>query len=289
MNNNIIKHYYDIQLLGSQKIQEDLIIIFDYLEYKCFFMFDGHGSKLKDNKLIIFLKNKFEKIFIEFFRNIIIDYNNLNEFFIFFDKLIFEKKFIEGSCLSFLIINDLKYNCLYGNIGDCMVFLYTKDDNIIKTDIHNFEILSEIDRYKNYGFSLFIKNKRYKGINVSRSIGDYNIRKYIDSPFNGIPTIYELKDITKIKYIVLNSDGLDSKNEINNTNIIKQEYYIHNIINEINIKEILNKKQYYDNTSCIIIYINKFDLLLEEYYFECFSKKIKKINKKFIQSLRNIN
>lgn len=287
--NDIIENVEKYQLIGEHSYQEDLIIIFKYLYYECFFVFDGHGGKF-ENKLINYLNNKFQNIFLEFFKNKNINEDTITEFFKNFDYFIFKKKFNEGSCFSFLIINKLQINCIYGNLGDCGVFFFDRKNSTLKTIPHNFENEDEILRFKQFNYSKFIKNNRFKGINVSRSIGDFKQKKYFNTPFIGTPSIKKLDDIRKINYIVLFSDGLHQINEKPlQINKLKHEFYIYKIIMDIkNEKDFLKTKKMIDNTSFIIIKINDItNILLDLYYFESFYELIYSIDEMFTQSLKS--
>lgn len=284
-NNEHINSIFTFVSQGDIEIQEDLTLIFTHDDYSCFFIFDGHSIKnTKKNKLILYLKEDFENQFHLFFQDKKINNDILLKFFTHIDKLIFDKKLQEGSCLSFVILNNHLCDFFYGNLGDCCVTFLTKDDEIIMTESHNFTSKSEISRYIKQNLAFLIKNKRFKGINVSRALGDSNVRLLYDYPFNGIPSIYHGMDIKEIKKIILFSDGLEQKNELSfNDRLIPAKDHIKQLLNKIQLdKDYLSSIEYHDNTSCIILeLLETKKITFYEIYEYCVLDEVKFLEERF--------
>lgn len=260
MANNTDNLYRFISI-GSRKIQEDAYEFFEFKnvykkKIKCIFVFDGHGAKTENTQIVsLVIDNKvFRNIFTKFFKRTNINSYSLYDFFNNFDDDLKHnalKNFIFlGMCISGIIIcEDYIYVI---NIGDARTVVFSPIGKIVyKTPIHDFHNETELKRYEKDSRSQLIINKRYKGLSMSRVLGDFDVKSPGDKSLIPTPEICKIINNREL-VILLNTDGL----KIPKKKIF--EYYIKNTLTETLSREIFN-----DNV-CVLVYNHKIHSELHE-------------------------
>jgi serine/threonine protein phosphatase PrpC len=222
---------FEFSHIGSKKIQEDNKLIFKYNNIYFYFIFDGHGYKKNEISLVHyllsnnFLKNKL----ILFFKNNILNSENIKLFFINLDKELLSKNINSGVCLAGIIYDTDKIYIL--NIGDTVVYIFNKDKkNIFKNALHNVQNETELSRIKKFNKLKYVKNDRYKKLSITRSLGDKDCKDLVNEPLIACPDVYILNN-NVLYYFLISTDG------------INMEYDIKKIIN---LYDFYNNKQLYN-------------------------------------------
>lgn len=284
----------------SREYMEDFINIHKTNNFFMFNLCDGHGGdyvanfinknfKLKLNNTInnLMIENKYDKITL---KNILkqicyqLDLNLKNN----------TKAYSCGSTFITVIITLENIICL--NIGDSTIILNKNNKLFYKNNYHTPKEKKE--RVRILKTSSITETNRIDGIiNISRSFGDFQFKKYktIENPITSVPDIdtFSISDFLKNNthpWILLASDGLFCLfNEYKITGLINRMFSIGFTINKI-INVILNyyeKRNNPDNVSIIILtfgkiqksnyYINSFNLLKKD-IIENIKKGISKLN-----------
>lgn len=198
-----IKIFYDI---GKRERQEDRYLFFTFRDMNFILLMDGHGYQHNKIELVQLLYHKFNNLIQYFFKTRDVNKNNLYTFFKQLDESIYKKKINSGVCLTLMIqTKDLIYICTIGDVG-CLI-LNSNFKILYKNQRHTFYNKYEIERYKQFGLEIFIKNNRYRGLKVSRSLGNTDIRAALVHPMVGIPNIDVFDFIIESK-IILFTDGM---------------------------------------------------------------------------------
>ena len=259
--NTIIKDYYckteaGRDLLGKTKINQDsylsLLNIYNLKNFSVFAVFDGHG--INGHLVSKYVKEYFQNFFLNIDNNDNNDNLNSHDENIIYKKLsnetlikekskllenfLLEKPFsIQYSGTTCIIIIFIEDNILCYNIGDSRAVYINKKYNCIPiSKDHKPEIPKEKSRieecggivqkdYMNHGvYRVYIKNGKYPGLAMSRSIGDYVAKSL------GVinePDFYEINIIkNNIQSVILSSDGLWDVVNYNQIEKIAEEYII---------------------------------------------------------------
>lgn len=248
---DLFKNIYTFKDIGKRKIQEDNFFFFSFKDlnnnvFNTIFIFDGHGAKDGILPLPDFIiKEKIlVKKFNEYFATQIVTKQALTNLFLELDSNLRNKinKNI-GTCFSAIILTQ---ECFFTLIlGDTSINIFDTDNNLFfKTTPHNFKNNEELQRYKNNKEDKYIKNDRYKGLLMTRTLGDFDC-KTIGSALIPIPDIkkfYNNKDFI----FVLKTDGI-----ITASKILVSKY------KDGLITDFLEKKEFQDN-ACLIIFSTKY-------------------------------
>lgn len=255
---------FEFSDIGSKKIQEDHKLIFNFNNIYFYFIFDGHGFKKNEISLVHFLlhndylKNKL----IGYFKNNIINAENLKFFFINLDKEILEKNINSGACLAGIIYNIETIYIL--NIGDTMVYVYDNNkNNIFKTALHDLNNETEISRIKKYNKIKYVQKNRYKKLSMTRTLGDKDCKDNTDEPLISCPDIYIIKN-NKFYYFLISTDGINLGYDIDN--IIKlYKFYDNSLLYNYCSNISTENKKKYKNVDNVLFYIlnNKKNILIK--------------------------
>lgn len=191
--------------IGKRLRQEDSYLFFTFKDMNFFLLMDGHGYEPNKIELVTYLRSKFKYLIEYFFKDLDINEKTLSIFFKKLDKYIYTKGITSGVCLTLVIkVNKIIYVCTLGDVG-CIIY----DDLIIKYKNirHTFDNINEVERYKKFNLEIFIQNKRYKGLKVSRSLGNGDLRTSQIHPMAGVPNI-DAVDYTDKSKIILFTDGI---------------------------------------------------------------------------------
>lgn len=249
---------FSFKNIGKRKIQEDDVFICDIKDvenvlYNFFFIFDGHGAKNKSEALPLYLieSELLYKELKDFFKIHKLTSENLKIFFNNLDRILENKinKYV-GCCFSAVIISsDFIYTL---TLGDTNIAIYNIDNNLIfKTCLHNFKNKTELKRFQDNLQEGFLKENRYKGLLMSRSLGDYDCKVIGEKCLIPIPEIKKINN-NKNFIFILKTDGVTIPNKI-----LLEKY------NDQTIDMFLNVKKFNDNASMIIfknIILEKKDL-----------------------------
>lgn len=250
MTIDLFNNVFNFLNIGKRKYQEDGTIFFSDKDikknkYRCTFIIDGHGAVSQDVNMIYFLKEIkiLQKEFTKFFSLHQLDASLLVKFFISFDcKLrndyLKSHPFL-GACISGVIITqDLIYIL---NIGDTKTAIFSQGGKqLFETSIHDFNNLTELVRFDKKK----IINGRYKGLMMSRVIGDFDRRDGAEHSLICIPEIQTIRN-NKSFFFVLKTDGADIP--------IKKLFGLYS---KKTLLKTLTNKTFSDNT-CVVIFFNK--------------------------------
>ena len=238
---------FSFKNIGRRKIQEDDVFICDIKDvenvlYNIFFIFDGHGAKNENEGLPMYLikSGLLYKELKEFFKIHKLNSENLKIFFSNLDRTLEKKiKKYVGCCLSSVIISsDFIYTL---TLGDTNITIYNTDNNLIfKTSLHNFKNEIELKRFQDNLQEGFLKENRYKGLLMSRSLGDYDCKVIGEKCLIPIPEIKKINNNKNFTFI-LKTDGVTIPNKI-----LLEKY------NDQTIDMFLNVKKFNDNAAMII-------------------------------------
>lgn len=252
---------YVYKNIGNRKIQEDNYIFFKFVDvskkcFDCYMVFDGHGGESNEKNMPYIIINKKLYLFIStFFRRNKVSKKTIIDCFIDFDNFLkketeIQKKF--GTCISGAFISQ-SYIYLF-NIGDTEYFLIDKKGLVLKSVLHNFYNEKEICRYKKN--NLKIKNNRYKGLAVSRSVGDYDCKKEFETSLISCPSVSKTENNSDF-LILLKTDGVN----ISNKELIKN-------YKENNLQTFMESKKFSDNTCLVVLDIKKKELFIQKYFYK---------------------
>lgn len=226
---NIIAQFID---KGNKELQEDRILKINNNHFFLISIIDGHGSKYKDD-IIKYLENNFKKKFIQYFKNTSFSIESIKKFFLILDKMVRKENINSGACFVGILL-DKKTNLLYViNIGDSYIKLYNKNtlQLIYQNKLHNLNNITELNRIKRYNKERYIINNRYKGLLVTRTIGDHNCKNDKEEPLIALPDINIFNNDDYL--ILLYSDGFllnyDIKYLINNYKSVYLKEYLQTI------------------------------------------------------------
>lgn len=222
--------------IGKRESQQDFYLIYENIIIlsRCFNIYvvaDGHGKHdnvnnfIKDN-ILIYLKSlqSFSK-------------SDITKMILKLDNDIFEKfnDLDSGTCVFIALLDKMNKSSILINVGDVLGVIIDKDNFVKMTSLHNFENIKEVNRTN-------IKSVRHKGLNISRTIGDFDRKKDSDIIISK-PSIYY---IGKIKELFILSDGVD----LNLLRILKFK------IRNISLKNLFKEKLTKDNYVCIRIILS---------------------------------
>lgn len=243
----LCKNIFTFKNIGKRKIQEDDIFICDIVDidknlFNMVFIFDGHGAK--DNVVplpqYIIKNNVLYKELSSYFKIRKLTSKNIGDFFLTFDSFLENKieKYI-GTCLSAVIIS-LEHVYVV-TLGDTNVQIFDNNGNLFyKTPIHDFNNKKELSRFIENKQDHLIKNSRYKGLLMSRTLGDFDCKTIGERCLTGIPEIKKFFNNRNFVFL-LKTDGINTSSKI-----LLKKY------NEGNIKEFMDNKKFIDNASLII-------------------------------------
>lgn len=240
--------------IGTKEVQEDVMISFTYKDYKCYFIFDGHGFNQNKISLVHFLqdKNFFINRFKNFFRSNELNKKTLCYFFKELDDFITMKNIVSGACFAGILIN--KNHIMLLNLGDCYFYIFDgKTKNIIlESPVHDLSNPKEVARIRKMNMEKHIVDGRYKKLAITRVLGDSDCKGIDNEPLIAIPNVLELKN-DKPFFFFLTTDGIKMNYSLNeiarfSDNKIELEKYLTQIARN-NLT--LNKN--IDNFYCILL------------------------------------
>ena len=272
--------YIDYPNLEHRKEMEDFHCIKQALgkryNLSYFAIFDGHGGK----EVASFLSINLHHYLINELNNIqfgINDEENINNIieciklaFIKIDKDILANDNLAndvGSTATLIFIyynnlNDIEnYNnenqnlertLICANIGDSSGYLINKSNIKLITKHHKCEDASEVKRIRDQGGIVF-QGRIFGKLILTRTLGDKEMKKYGVIPE---PDFY-IKKIEKDDFfVIIGSDGMDVINEgelfkIGNEKKLSSEAFSKKIM------DIAKERDTRDNSSCIVIKVNK--------------------------------
>ena len=167
---------------------------------------------------------------------IIIYYNNLRE------------NFFESN-----EIKEVERTLICANIGDSCGYLITKSKISLITKSHKCEDPSEVQRIRDNGGIVF-QGRIFGKLILTRTIGDKEMKKYGVTPISDFFTKKIEKDDL---FVIIGSDGIwDVVNEeeifkMGNEKELSSEAFSKKIM------DIAKKRDTRDNSSCIVIKLNK--------------------------------
>jgi serine/threonine protein phosphatase PrpC len=245
---DLFTNIFTFKNIGKRKKQEDNFIFFSFNDientiFNCAFIFDGHGaSKNKESLPDYIIKEKvLYKEINKYFLDKKVNIRTLSTFFIYFDSILeqnIDKKI--GTCFSGILLTD-KYIYIL-TLGDTQIRIYDMKGNLFfQTDFHNFNNKIELERYKRNKQDHYIKNGRYKGLLMTRTLGDFDCKELGECSLIPVPEIKKILN-NKDFIIMLKTDGMN----INNKQLITK--YM-----DSTITNFLENKQFIDN-ACLIIF-----------------------------------
>lgn len=252
---------YIFRNIGKRKIQEDNYVFFKFNDiqknyYNCVIVFDGHGGNSNEKNMpYIIIKKKLYLFISSYFKKNKMNTKSIMDCFVDFDSYIktdsdIDKKF--GTCLSGVFISN-NYIYLF-NIGDVEYFLIDKKGFAIKSVLHNFKNEKEISRFEKNDCK--IKNLRYRGLSVSRTIGDYDCRKNFETSLISCPSVSKTENNSDF-IIILKTDGVT----ISNGEILKS-------YRRGDIQNVMENKTFLDNTCLVILDIKKGDKKIDKILYK---------------------
>ena len=273
--------YIDYPNLEHRKEMEDFHCIKQALgkrhNLSYFAIFDGHGGKEVASFLSInlhhFLINEFNNIKFglndeENINNII---ESIKEAFKKIDQNILGKENFaidvgSTATLIFIYYNDLSEDnsenkeikdiertLICANVGDSSGYLITKSKIQLITKPHNCEDISEVQRIRDNGGIVF-QGRIFGKLILTRTLGDKEMKKYGVLP---LPDFYTKKIENDDLFVIIGSDGIwDVLNEeeifkMGNEKELSSEFFSKKIM------DIAKERDTRDNSSCIVIKLNK--------------------------------
>lgn len=270
---DLFTNIFTFRNIGKRKRQEDNFIFFSFKDienttFNCVFIFDGHGAiKGKESLPDYIIKERLlYKELSRYFYDKKVNVQSISMFFIYFDSLLernIDKKI--GTCFSGLLATDKFIYVL--TLGDTQIKIYDENGNLyFQTDFHNFNNKIELERFKKNKQDQYIKNGRYKGLLISRTLGDFDCKEIGEQSLIPVPEIKKILNNNNFIFM-LKTDGMN----INSSELISR--YL-----DSSITNFLEKKQFIDN-ACLIMFNIKYKNFL--------SKNIN--NKKIIENKEEIN
>lgn len=202
-------YYVDI---GNRKTLEDIVLVYKNIKlnnkiFDIFCVLDGHGG----NECIEYFKLHFLTEFTKTFKDQNITKDKINIFFDNFDSNIETNNIKSGLCFGIILLNNnenFNENCNENfNEHFCFIlgdvkFILKYKNNIEISPSHNFMNSKELKRFEKN--KIQIKNKNYKGLNVTRNLGNFDIKSKSEKLFLSKPFFFQFKDYDTI---YLFSDG----------------------------------------------------------------------------------
>ena len=273
--------YIDYPNLEHRKEMEDFHCIKQALgkrqNLSYFAIFDGHGGK----EVASFLSINLHHFLINEFNNIKFGFNyedNINniiestkEAFKKIDQNILGKENFatdvgSTATLIFIYYNDLSEDnsenkeikdiertLICANVGDSSGYLITKSKIQLITKPHNCEDISEVQRIRDNGGIVF-QGRIFGKLILTRTLGDKEMKKYGVLP---LPDFYTKKIENDDLFVIIGSDGIwDVLNEeeifkMGNEKELSSEFFSKKIM------DIAKERDTRDNSSCIVIKLNK--------------------------------
>lgn len=245
---DLFTNVFTFKNIGKRKKQEDNFIFFSFKDventiFNCVFIFDGHGATNNKESLpdYIIKEKVLYKEISNYFSDKKVSIRLLSTFFIYFDSIL-EKNIDKniGTCFSSILLTD-KYIYIL-TLGDTQIKIYDNNVNLFfQTDLHNFNNKTELERYKKNKQDQYIKNNRYKGLLMSRSLGDFDCKEIGECSLIPIPEIKKILNNRNFIFM-LKTDGMN----IDSDQLISK--YMSSVITSF-----LENKQFLDN-ACLIIF-----------------------------------
>jgi serine/threonine protein phosphatase PrpC len=251
MTNDLFNNVFNFIDIGKREYQEDGFVSFSDRDikknkYRAAFVIDGHGAKSPKINIIHFLKEMkiLHNEFTRFFSLHQIDSSLLINFFIDFDSKL-RSDYLKlypflGACISGAVITqDFIYII---NIGDTKTAIFSQaGKRLFETSVHDFNNPAELVRFENKK----IVNGRYKGLMMSRVIGDFDRRDGAEHSLVCIPEIQTIRNNMSL-FFILTTDGV--------TIPIKKLFSLYS---KKTLAETLANKTFTDN-ACVTIFFNKY-------------------------------
>ncbi|QKE44600.1 hypothetical protein Yalta_153 [Yalta virus] len=244
---DLFKNIFTFKNIGTRTIQEDDFLIFDFEDiektrFNVVFIFDGHGAKNKDESLpeVIIRENILINEIKRFFHKRKMSITNLTSFFPYFESYLDNKvKKYVGTCLSAVFMSPLYFFTL--TLGDTSIRIFDSSNKLyFQTPLHNFKNKSEMERYITFKQDVFIKDGRYRGLLMSRTLGDYDCKTLGERCLIPIPEIKRFYNNRPFIFL-LKSDGMTISSKI-----------LINKYNDCTIDKFLKEKNFANNASLVI-------------------------------------
>ena len=150
-------------------------------------------------------------------------------------------------------IKDIERTLICANVGDSSGYLLAKSDIIKITKPHKCEDTSEVQRIRDKGGIVF-QGRIFGKLILTRTLGDKEMKKYGVLP---IPDFFTKKIENDDLFIIIASDGI--WDVINEEELLKMgnEKELSSEIFSKKIMELAKERDTRDNSSCIVIKLNK--------------------------------
>ena len=150
-------------------------------------------------------------------------------------------------------IKDIERTLICANVGDSSGYLLAKSDIIKITKPHKCEDTSEVQRIRDKGGIVF-QGRIFGKLILTRTLGDKEMKKYGVLP---IPDFFTKKIENDDLFIIIASDGI--WDVINEKELLKMgnEKELSSEIFSKKIMELAKERDTRDNSSCIVIKLNK--------------------------------
>lgn len=245
---NLFNKIFTYKSIGSRQIQEDNFYTFDFEDieretFNSFFIFDGHGAKEVSDSLPDFLihKNIFIQELKKYFSTRKVSCNTITAFFSYFDMFLesIVKKHV-GTCLSGVLVSPSSIYTI--TLGDTVIKIFNTSNKLyFQTPLHNFKNELELERYKKNKQDHFIKQNRYKGLLISRTLGDYDCKILGERCLIPVPEVKCIHNNRSFIFL-LKTDGMTVSSK---TLVTKY--------NDQTLMQYLEKKNFADN-ACVVIF-----------------------------------
>lgn len=192
--------------IGDRKEQEDYIHIIKNSRvsnwvFDIIGVYDGHNGI----EVLNYLKYNLEEIL----NNFQIDnfYEYIYKVFEHIEKHLMVKQYKSGCCINLIFLNRLQGLNYIVTLGDVQTIIKNKK-KIKITPIHDFDNALELSRFKSSEIKIIKDIKMYMGLQMSRTFGDYDIKKIEKDKILAEPSIYSFSNYEEI-YIY--TDGVKLK------------------------------------------------------------------------------
>lgn len=245
---NLFTNIFTFKNIGTRKIQEDDFFIFDFEDiekniYDVIFIFDGHGAKHENESLPDFIirENILIKEIKKYFKDKKVSVATLTSFFPYFESYLDKKvKKYVGTCLSAIFLSNTYFFTL--TLGDTSIRIFDSSNKLyFQSELHNFKNAKEFERYQKNKQDIYIKDGRYKGLLMSRTLGDYDCKTLGEQSLIPIPEIKRFYN-NKPLIFLLKTDGMT----IPSKTLIKK-------YNDRTLDSYLDKKKFANN-ACLVIF-----------------------------------
>lgn len=260
---DLFTNIFTFKNIGTRAIQEDDFLIFDFEDiektrFNVAFIFDGHGAKDKSESLpdIIIRENILIREIKKYFATRKMSISNLTSFFPYFESYLDNKvKKYVGTCLSAVFMSPLYFFIL--TLGDTSIRIFDTSNKLyFQTPLHNFKNKTEMERYRTFKQDTSIKDGRYRGLLMSRTLGDYDCKTLGERCLIPIPEIKRFYNNRPFVFL-LKSDGMT----ISSKTLISK-------YNNSSIDKFLKEKKFANNASLVIFSsmyeLQKTDIDVEE-------------------------